>query len=62
MGSLGKCDEEPWHAQATSRSDDLEDEQRRRRPCCFDLSACPDPEPSRNGRLLEPAQIEDQPG
>ncbi|HEY8871160.1 MAG TPA: YdeI/OmpD-associated family protein [Candidatus Limnocylindrales bacterium] len=26
----------------------------RRRPCCFDLSACTDPDLSRSGRLLEP--------
>jgi len=26
----------------------------KRRPCCFDLSACTDPDLSRNGRLLEP--------
>lgn len=26
----------------------------KRRPCCFDLSACTDPQLSRNGRLLEP--------
>ena len=27
----------------------------KRRPCCFDLSACTDPELSKSGRLLEPA-------
>jgi Bacteriocin-protection, YdeI or OmpD-Associated len=27
----------------------------RRRPCCFNLSACTDPAVSKNGRLLEPA-------
>ncbi len=27
----------------------------KRRPCCFDLSACTDPYLSSNGRLLEPA-------
>jgi len=27
----------------------------KRRPCCFDLSSCTDPELSRNGRLLDPA-------
>jgi len=27
----------------------------KRRPCCFDLSACTDPELSRSGRLLEPS-------
>jgi hypothetical protein len=27
----------------------------KRRPCCFDLSACTDPELSRNGRLLDTA-------
>ena len=27
----------------------------KRRPCCFDLAACTDPDLSRNGRLLEPA-------
>lgn len=27
----------------------------KRRPCCFDLSACTDPNLSRNGRLVEPA-------
>ncbi len=26
----------------------------KRRPCCFDLSACTDPDVSRSGRLLEP--------
>jgi Domain of unknown function (DUF1905)/Bacteriocin-protection, YdeI or OmpD-Associated len=26
----------------------------KRRPCCFNLSACTDPDLSRNGRLLEP--------
>lgn len=26
----------------------------KRRPCCFDLSACTDPDLSRSGRLLEP--------
>jgi hypothetical protein len=26
----------------------------KRRPCCFDLSACTDPDLSRRGRLLEP--------
>ncbi len=26
----------------------------KRRPCCFDLAACTDPELSRSGRLLEP--------
>ncbi len=28
----------------------------KRRPCCFDLSACTDPNLSRSGRLLEPTQ------
>lgn len=27
----------------------------KRRPCCFDLSACTDPQLARNGRLVEPA-------
>jgi hypothetical protein len=27
----------------------------KRRPCCFDLASCTDPDLSRNGRLLEPA-------
>lgn len=27
----------------------------KRRPCCFDLAACTDPELARNGRLSEPA-------
>ena len=27
----------------------------KRRPCCFDLSACTDPELSRSGKLLEPS-------
>jgi uncharacterized protein YdeI (YjbR/CyaY-like superfamily) len=27
----------------------------KRRPCCFDLSACTDPYLSKNGRLIEPA-------
>ena len=27
----------------------------KRRPCCFNLSACTDPQLSKNGRLLEPA-------
>ncbi len=27
----------------------------KRRPCCFDLSACTDPELARNGRLRDPA-------
>jgi len=27
----------------------------KRRPCCFNLSACTDPRLSKNGRLLEPA-------
>jgi Bacteriocin-protection, YdeI or OmpD-Associated/Domain of unknown function (DUF1905) len=27
----------------------------KRRPCCFDLSSCTDPELSRNGRLVEPS-------
>lgn len=26
----------------------------KRRPCCFDLAACTDPELSKNGRLVEP--------
>jgi uncharacterized protein YdeI (YjbR/CyaY-like superfamily) len=26
----------------------------KRRPCCFDLSACTDPDLSKNGKLLEP--------
>lgn len=26
----------------------------KRRPCCFDLAACTDPDVSRNGRLIEP--------
>lgn len=30
----------------------------KRRPCCFNLAACTDPELSRNGRLLEPAGAE----
>ena len=29
----------------------------KRRPCCFDLAACTDPNLSRNGRLLESAQL-----
>ena len=29
----------------------------KRRPCCFDLSACTDADLSRNGRLLEPSPI-----
>ena len=32
----------------------------KRRPCCFDLAACTDPNLSRNGRLLEPAQLSRQ--
>jgi hypothetical protein len=28
----------------------------KRRPCCFNLSACTDPDLSKNGRLLEPGQ------
>jgi hypothetical protein len=28
----------------------------KRRPCCFDLSACTDPDLSRSGRLLEPGR------
>jgi hypothetical protein len=28
----------------------------KRRPCCFNLSACTDPDLSKNGRLLEPRQ------
>jgi hypothetical protein len=28
----------------------------KRRPCCFDLSACTDPQLARNGRLREPVQ------
>ena len=28
----------------------------KRRPCCFDLSACTDPQLARNGRLREPAK------
>ena len=27
----------------------------KRRPCCFDLATCTDPELSKNGRLVEPA-------
>lgn len=27
----------------------------KRRPCCFNLAACTDPDLSKNGRLLEPA-------
>ena len=26
----------------------------KRRPCCFDLAACTDPNLSKNGRLIEP--------
>jgi hypothetical protein len=26
----------------------------KRRPCCFNLSACTDPDLSRNGRLVDP--------
>src|SRR5579859_7047540 len=29
----------------------------KRRPCCFNLAACTDPDLSRNGRLFEPASI-----
>ena len=29
----------------------------KRRPCCFDLAACTDPNLSKNGRLLEQAQL-----
>jgi hypothetical protein len=29
-------------------------ESAKRRPCCFDLSACTDPELSSGGKLLEP--------
>ena len=28
----------------------------KRRPCCFDLSACTDPDLSKNGKLLEPGE------
>ena len=31
----------------------------KRRPCCFNLSACTDPDLSKNGRLLEP--VDDRP-
>ena len=31
----------------------------KRRPCCFDLAACTDPNLSRSGRLVEPEQLED---
>jgi hypothetical protein len=30
----------------------------KRRPCCFNLSACTDPHLSRNGRLIEPAAVD----
>ena len=29
----------------------------KRRPCCFNLSACTDPDLSRSGRLLEPPAV-----
>ena len=29
----------------------------KRRPCCFNLAACTDPDLSKNGRLFEPASI-----
>ncbi|MBJ7595008.1 MAG: DUF1905 domain-containing protein [Candidatus Dormibacteraeota bacterium] len=29
----------------------------KRRPCCFNLAACTDPDLSRNGRLLEPSAV-----
>jgi hypothetical protein len=29
-----------------------------RRPCCFNLAACTDPDLSRSGKLMEPAQVE----
>lgn len=29
----------------------------KRRPCCFDLSSCTDPDLSRSGRLLEPNDV-----
>lgn len=29
-----------------------------RRPCCFNLAACTDPELSRSGRLMDPAQAQ----
>lgn len=29
----------------------------KRRPCCFNLAACTDPELARSGRLMEPAQV-----
>ena len=29
----------------------------KRRPCCFDLAACTDPDLSKSGKLLEPAQL-----
>jgi hypothetical protein len=29
----------------------------KRRPCCFDLAACTDPNLSKNGRLVEPADL-----
>ncbi len=30
----------------------------KRRPCCFNLAACTDPDLSKNGRLLEPPAVE----
>ncbi len=30
----------------------------KRRPCCFDLSSCTDPELSKNGRLLDPDVVD----
>ena len=34
----------------------------KRRPCCFNLSACTDPDLSKNGRLLEPGNPAAAPG
>ena len=45
------------YAELTSRLRGYEDTptvEGARRPCCFNLSACTDPDLSKNGRLLEP--------
>jgi Domain of unknown function (DUF1905) len=55
MGALDQRDEEPRGTPATRRSGHLETPIGKRRPCCFNLAACTDPDLSKNGKLVEVA-------
>ena len=56
MGSLGQCNPKPSDTRKRRVEVSISKmKSGKRRPCCFNLAACTDPNLSKNGRLVEPA-------